>query len=109
MEVKEVSITKIDFDEMLPADVFTWLEEFGFKRYGAKYHVDPSKRDDPRYPAEQDESPVGWYTHLAVPSYCYDKTMFIIDYETFEKIKNQYHSLHRSMNSPTTRKPYKNE
>ena len=83
----EVKIQAIDFDNLKPEDVFNWLELFTFKRYGERYHVDPSKRDDPRYPAERDESPIDWYTHLAVPSRCYDKTMVIIDEEMYEKIK----------------------
>ncbi len=85
-----ISIIKIDFNTLKPEDVFEWLEQFGFKRYGVRYYVDPSKRDDPRYPAELDESPVGFYTKLSVTDNCYDKTMFIIDVDTFKKIKNSF-------------------
>ena len=92
MKVKELTITKIDFSKLTPENIFECLELFGFTRYGSRYHVDPTKRDDPRYPAERDKSPVGWYTHINVPSQYYDKTVFIIDYETFQKIKNHYHS-----------------
>lgn len=82
-----LSIIKIDFKNLQPKDVFEWLEKFGFSRYGVRYFVDPSKRDDPRYPAERYGSPKGWYTHLPVTRHCYNRDMFIIDEETYEKIK----------------------
>ncbi|GAH43054.1 unnamed protein product, partial [marine sediment metagenome] len=89
-EITGVKITAIDFNNLQPKDVFEWLELFGTRRYGIRYYLDPSKRDDPRYPAELDESPVGWYTKLSITDNCYDKTMFIIDEETYEKIKRLF-------------------
>ena len=101
MEVKEVSITTINYRHLKPEDVFKWLEQFGFLRYGCNYNVDPSKRDDPRYPAERDQSPVGWYTHLGIPGQYYNRTMFIIDKEQFDTIKQAFHNslLNASRNS----------
>ena len=93
MKVKEVSITKVDFDSLKAEDVFKWLEQFGFHRYGVRHHIDPSKSDDPRYPSERDESPIGWYTHLGIPSQYYNETMFIIRKSDFERIKKAYHGL----------------
>ena len=90
MTKKEVTIQAIDFNNLKPKDVFKWLEQFGFHRYGVRYHVDPSKRDDPRYPAEQDESPIGWYTHLTVPRQYYDENVFIIRESDFERIKEAF-------------------
>lgn len=90
MEVKEVSITTINYRHLKPEDVFKWLEKFGFLRYGCRHYIDPSERDDPRYPAERDESPVGWYTYLGIPSQHYDRTMFIIDKEQFDNIKQAF-------------------
>lgn len=87
MEVKEVKLIAIDFDTMKPEDVFTWLEQFGFYRYGEKIFIDPKKSDDPRYPSENDNSPIDWYTFLQVPSQYYDETMFIIRKSDFERIK----------------------
>ena len=92
MEVKEVTVTAINYRHLKPEDIFKWLEKFGFLRYGERYNVDPSKRDDPRYPAERDESPPGWYTHLSIPSQYYDRTMFIIDKKQFDRLKEAYHS-----------------
>ena len=90
MEVNEISITAIKFSDIKPEDVFVWLEEFAFKRYGVRYYIDPSKRDDPRYPAERDKSSIDWYTHLAIPSQHYNRTMIIIDEELFNKIKQAF-------------------
>lgn len=90
MEVKEVSITAINFKNLKPEDVFKWLEMFSFNRYGERHFIDPKKGDDPRYPSERDGSPPDWYTFLQVTSNCYDRDMIIIDEETYEKIKKAF-------------------
>lgn len=90
MGISEITIIPIDFNNLKPEDVFKWLEEFGLHRYGQRYYVDPKKRDDPRYPAEKDGSPIGWYTHLGVPQQYYDETMFIIKKSDFERIKEAF-------------------
>ena len=88
--MEEISIIPIDFNNLKPEDVFKWLEEFGFHRYGVRHIIDPKKSDDPRYPSEYDNSPVGWYTHLGIPQQYYDETMFIIKKSDFERIKEAF-------------------
>lgn len=92
MEIKSVSFGIVDFNLLKPEKVFEWLEEFGFKRYACQYYVKPSERRDKRYPAEQDKSPEGWYTHIGVPQNYFDndKTLFIIDAEMLNKIKKVF-------------------
>jgi len=91
--MSEITVTAVDYRNMKPEDVFEWLELFLFRRYACKYHVDPKKRDDPRYPAEQDESPIGWYTHINVPSRFYGKNVVIMDEELYEKIKHRFKEI----------------
>jgi len=90
MEVKKVTIQVVNYGQMKPEDIFTWLEQFSFIRYGTRNHIDPSKSDDPRYPSERDESPVDWYTFLQVPSQYYDQNCIIIGEEIYEKLKAAY-------------------
>jgi len=91
--IKELSVTAIDFNELKPEDVFKWLELFSFKRYGVRHKLDPKKTDDPRYPSERDESPIGWYTSLDVPSQYYDRTCIIIDEEHYNRIKKTFQTV----------------
>jgi len=90
MSIKSVTVQTINFKKMKPEDVFKWLELFSFKRYGERNWIDPKKADDPRYPAEKDQSPPGYYTHLSVPSHYYDQTCVIISEATFLKIKEAF-------------------
>jgi len=87
VEVKEITIQAINPDQMKPEDIFTWLEQFSFIRYGERNRIDPSKTDDPRYPSGLDESPIDWYTFLHVPSQYYDQNCVIIGEEMYEKLK----------------------
>lgn len=90
MKVTEISIIPINFNNLKPEDVFKWLEEFGFHRYGVRHHIDPSKSDDPRYPREYVTSPAGLYTSVIIPKQYYDEDIFIIRNSEFEEIKTAF-------------------
>ena len=88
-----IHITTLDYNKISEENVFEWLELFAFKRYGCKYYVNPKERDDPRYPAKTDESPIDWYTHVNIPERFYDRNVVIIDEELYEKIKAKYKEI----------------
>lgn len=88
--MEEITIIPIDFNNLKPEDVFKWLEEFGFHRYGVRNYIDPSKSEDSRYPREYDNSPAGLYTSVIIPQQYYDETMFIIKKSDFERIKEAF-------------------
>jgi len=100
MNIKEVSITAIDFNQLKPEDVFKWLEQFGFLRYVEKNYIIPSKSIDPRYPPDYvSDSPEGLYTSMIVPQSDYNQTMFIIRKYDFDRIKESFEeSLQKQRN-----------
>ena len=99
MEIKEASITKIDFNTLKPEDVFKWLELFGFKRYIYPHWIDPARSKNDQYPEDHvSESPEGLYHACIVPNYHNGKFLWMIDEDTFEKIKRTFESLHNKDN-----------
>lgn len=99
MAIKELSITKIDFKELKSEDVFKWLELFGFKRYIHPHWIDPARSKNDQYPEDHiSESPERLYTACIVPQHHKGKFLWMIDSETFEKIKTVFESLQNKEN-----------
>ncbi len=94
-DITEVSVVAIDFNQMKPEDVFKWLKEFGYHRYPIVYRLEDQTVKDPRYVHERNlngEREVKGMdaTMMIVPSYYFNKTMFLIDQETLDKIKKAF-------------------
>lgn len=91
MSIKSMEITALDFNKIDEANVFDWLELFGFTRYVEQNYIIPSKSIDPRMPENHiSNTPEGLFTSMIVPYYYYNDTMFIIKKEEFDKIKEAF-------------------
>jgi len=90
-EINKVEITAIDFDKLQPKDVFEWLELFGFSRYVYPHWIVPAKSKNDQYPEDYvSESPEGLYHATIVPEYFQGKFLWMIDEETYERIKSLF-------------------
>lgn len=86
--MKSVEIVHIDLNRVRGETVFDFLELFGFTRYCHEHWLDPARSKDPRYPEDHvSESPEGPYPAVIVPYTYLGKSLFIIDEEMFEEIR----------------------
>ena len=105
MGIKEASLTKIDFNNLKPEDVFSWLEQFGFWRYVSEQYIIPNKSVDPRL-IKPDESPAGLYLGIIVPQFNLHEAVFVIRSDLFHKIKNAYHDSTTTHSHDETHKAF---
>ena len=87
MKIKEVTIQCIDFTQMKPEDVFTWIEQFSFKRRVLNKWIDTKKSE--KYVEWMEDSTLDpqLFPAMIIPEYHHRKVMVIIEEEMYEKLK----------------------
>jgi len=88
--IKEVKITRIDFNQMKPEDVFTWLEQFSFKRHVLNKWIDIKKSEKFLEWMEDSTLDPQLFSAVIVPDFHHRKNLVIIEEEMYEKIKSAF-------------------
>ena len=97
IEVKEVTIQCINFNEMKPEDVFTWLEQFSFKRRVLNKWIDHKKSEKFKDWMEDPTTEPGLSPAVIIPYYHHRKVIIIIEEEMYEKIKAAFRKANEKM------------
>ena len=90
IEIKEISITAVDFNQMKPEDVFKWLERLSFKRRVLNHWIDTKKSEKFVEWMEDSTLEPRLYTSVIIPDYHHRKVIIIIEEEYYNKIKELF-------------------
>lgn len=90
MEIKEVTIQCINFNDMKPEDVFKWIEQFSFKRHVLNHWIDPKKSEKFTEWMEDSTLPAQLFPAVIIPEYHHRKNIVILEESMYEKIKGAF-------------------